>query len=231
MSGAVFDREAYGSVTRRGKQTVFILAIFFGALPVSARAEGPVIVTLGDSLTAGFGLAPEFGFVAQLQAWLDAAGVDAEIVNGSVSGDTTAGGLSRLDWVVGPEVDAVIVELGGNDLLRGLPPEAARDNLAQIMAKLDAKGVAALLAGLPAPTNYGADYKASFDAIFPDLAAEHGAVYYPDFLKVIRDAGVLGGSKLLQADGIHPNQDGVAKIVEDIGPVVVQLIKKVDASS
>ena len=223
--------KAYGGVTLFGKRMVLILLILVVTLPRMAAADDPVVVTLGDSLTAGFGLTPEDGFVGQLQAWLEGEGVAAEIVNGSVSGDTTAGGLARVDWVVGPDVDAVIVELGGNDLLRGLSPEEARKNLSGIMTALEAKGVVVLIAGMLSPTNYGADYKEAFDAIYPELAEAHGAVYYPDFLKVIREAGVLGGSRLLQADGIHPNRDGVAQIVADIGPAVKELITRTGASN
>lgn len=191
-----------------------------------AFAETVTVVALGDSLTAGYGLPSEQGLVPQLQAYLQANGVDVAIVNAGVSGDTTAGGLSRLDWSLTPETDALIVALGGNDLLRGLPPEQARANLTGILQGAKAKGLPVLLVGLQAPGNYGPDYKTSFDAIYPELAAEYGADLYPSFFK-----GLTGGESdptalrpFMQGDGIHPNSEGVAKIVADLGPAVAAFL-------
>ncbi len=187
-----------------------------------AFAETMTVVALGDSLTAGYGLPAEQGLVPQLQAFLTANGADVAIVNAGVSGDTTAGGLSRLDWSLTPETDALIVALGGNDLLRGLPPEEARANLAGILAGAKAKGLPVLLVGMQAPGNYGADYKTAFDAVYPELAAEYGATLYPFYFQ-----GLAAGNNdpaalrpFMQSDGIHPTAEGVAKIVADLGPAV-----------
>lgn len=186
-----------------------------------AFAETVTVVALGDSLTAGYGLPPEQGLVPQLEAFLTANGADVAIVNAGVSGDTTAGGLSRLEWSLTPETDALIVALGGNDLLRGLPPEEARANLTGILAGAKAKGLPVLLVGMQAPGNYGPDYKTSFDAIYPDLAAEFGATLYPFFFQGLgagNDPAALRA--FMQPDGIHPTSEGVAKIVADLGPAV-----------
>lgn len=186
-----------------------------------AFAETVTVVALGDSLTAGYGLPAEQGLVPQLQAFLTANGADVVIVNAGVSGDTTAGGLSRLDWSLTPETDALIVALGGNDLLRGLPPEEARANLTGILAGAKTKGLPVLLVGMQAPGNYGPEYKTSFDAIYPDLAAEFGATLYPFFFQGLgagNDPAALRA--FMQGDGIHPTAEGVAKIVADLGPAV-----------
>jgi len=180
------------------------------------------LLALGDSLTAGYGLPPHQGLVPQLQGWLTAHGTEVAVVNAGVSGDTTAGGLSRLDWSLTPDVDALMVTLGGNDMLRGLPPEEARGNLAAILAGARAKGVPVLLVGMQAPGNYGAEYKTTFDAIYPELAAEYGATLYPFFFQGLA-AGKSDPAALqpfMQADAIHPNAEGVARIVADLGPAV-----------
>lgn len=182
---------------------------------------------MGDSLTAGYGLAPDEGFVPRLQAWLDAEGVAAEVLNAGVSGDTTAGGLSRAEWTLTPEVDALIVELGGNDLLRGIEPATVRENLAGILDAAEAAEVAVLLVGLTAAPNYGADYKAEFDAIFPELAAEYGTLLYPDFfaaLTAVPDRRTAMRD-LMQPDAIHPSAAGVELVVEAIGPSVAALVE------
>jgi acyl-CoA thioesterase-1 len=140
-----------------------------------AFAEEVTVVALGDSLTQGYGLIEEDGFVPQLQAWLQARGADVVVENHGVSGDTTAGGLARIGWALGDHVDALIVALGGNDLLRGLPPEASRANLDGILAEAEARGLPVLLIGLEAPGNYGPDYKAAFDAMYPELADQYDA--------------------------------------------------------
>jgi acyl-CoA thioesterase-1 len=207
------------------------------ALSGAAMAEPTTIAALGDSLTHGFGLAPRDAFPAQLEAWLRARGHDVTIINAGVSGDTTAGGLSRLDWTLATGVDGVIIELGGNDLLRGVDPRASRANLDAILTRLGADGLPALIAGLPAPGNYGAEWKRDFDAMYPDMAQKHGAILYPNFLfaiapdmsmtnRAMREAA----GALMQADGIHPNADGVARIVADIGPAVEALIARAEAA-
>ena len=158
----------------------------------------------------------------QLQGWLTAAGAEVTVVNAGVSGDTTAGGLSRLDWSLTPETDALMVTLGGNDMLRGLPPEEARANISAILAGAKAKGLPVLLVGMQAPGNYGAEYKAAFDAIYPELAAEFGATLYPFFFQGMTegDADPALLRPFMQEDGIHPNAEGVARIVADLGPAV-----------
>lgn len=186
------------------------------------------MAALGDSLTHGYGLPQEEGFVPQLEAWLKAQGADAVVLNAGVSGDTTAGGLSRIGWTLTPEVDALIVALGGNDLLRGIDPEASRKNLKGILETARAADLPVLLVGLPAPGNYGPDYKAAFDAMYPDLAAEYGALYEPNFLGAIGQKAEAGESfvDLMQSDGIHPSARGVALVVEALGPRVLELIAR-----
>jgi len=201
------------------------------ALPVAAQTK---ILALGDSLTQGYGLDnPADGLVPQLQDWLQAHGADVTVVNGGVSGDTTAGGKSRLDWLLTPGTKAVIVALGGNDLLRGLPPSEARSNLDAILANLQAKDIPALLAGLPAPGNYGADYQREFDAIYPDLAQEYGAVLVPNLLAPITETSLQERAKedLMQPDNIHPSPAGVKKVVAALGPKVLELLAKVKPDS
>ena len=196
-------------------------------LAAPLHAEPVTIVALGDSLTQGYGLVEAEGFVPQLQAWLDAAGAEARVVNAGVSGDTTAGGLARVGWALTPEADAMIVALGGNDLLRGIAPEVARANMDGILQAAEAAGVEVLLVGMEAPGNYGPDYKAAFDAIYPELAEQYGTLYLDSFFAGLpsRDPAALGA--YLQPDGIHPNGEGVARIVEGIGPQVLALIDAV----
>nr|WP_243651875.1 arylesterase [Primorskyibacter sedentarius] len=193
-----------------------------------AQAAETHILALGDSLTQGYGLIEEEGFVPQLRAWLEERGHDVRLINGGVSGDTTAGGLARVEWSLTPEVEGMIVTLGGNDLLRGIPPENARENLRGIMEVAEARGIEVLLVGLPAPGNYGAAYKQSFDAIYPELSEEFGTLYYPDFFEGMRIAGATSTNNgdFMQDDGIHPNAKGVAHIVDAIGPAVEELIER-----
>ena len=195
-----------------------------------AAAEPVTIAALGDSLTQGYGLPAAEGLVPQLQAWLDAQGAEAVVINAGVSGDTTAGGLARVGWTLTPDVDAMIVALGGNDLLRGIAPEEARANLDGILAAAEAQGVAVMLVGMSAPGNYGPDYKAAFDAIYPDLAAARGALLVPDFFAGLTEGAAdldAARAAYMQADGIHPNADGVARIVATLGPAVLDLIGRV----
>ncbi len=200
-------------------------AIFLLISPAYAETT---VLALGDSLTAGFGLPSDQGFVPQLQAWLAAKGSDVKIVNAGVSGDTTAGGLSRTDWSLSPDVDAVIVNLGGNDMLRGIDPGTSRANLDAILAKVTARGVPVLLVSLRAPGNYGVDFKTAFDAMYPDLAAKYGAVLADNFFfPVINQQTRLLDPAYMQADGIHPNAKGVAKILDALGPKVQELLTRV----
>jgi acyl-CoA thioesterase-1 len=210
-------------------RNVTLLCAALAAPAAAAAAEPATIVALGDSLTAGYGLAEGEGFVPQLQAWLDAQGAAAVVVNAGVSGDTTAGGLARLDWALGPDSDAVIVALGGNDLLRGLDPAASRANLEAILSEVRGRGLPVLLVGLPAPGNFGPEYKTAFDAMFPDLAAAQGALLAPSFFAGLGPAAAdpAALAPFLQADGIHPNAEGVARIVEGLGPQVLELLAAV----
>lgn len=184
------------------------------------------LVALGDSLTAGYGLPNGQGFVPQLEAWLRAQGADVVVKNAGVSGDTAVGGQARIDWALEPGTDAVLVELGANDMLRGLPPDQTRQALDAIMARIARDGLPTLIAGIPAPTNYGAEYKAQFDAIFPELAAKYGALHYPNFVAAVMEDGTGAAVALLQPDRLHPNRDGVARIVADIGPLVLDLLSR-----
>ena len=191
------------------------------ACAAPAFAKTARIVILGDSLTAGYGLDPGEAFPVKLEAALKARGHDVQIINAGVSGDTSTGGADRVDWVLGDNSDAVIVELGGNDALRGVSPEQTAIALERIMTAVEAKKLPALIAGMKAPRNLGADYIAAFDPIYPQLAEKYGALLYPFFLD-----GVAGDPKLNQPDGIHPNEAGVAVIVERITPKVEELIAR-----
>jgi acyl-CoA thioesterase-1 len=191
------------------------------AWPVPASAKPVKIVALGDSLTAGLGLPGQDAFPAKLQAALKAKGIEATVVNAGVSGDTASGGLDRLDWSVPHDTDAVIVELGANDALRGLDPDITRKALTAILDKLAARHVPVLLAGMKAPRNLGSDYTGKFDAIYPALAANHPVVFYPFFLE-----GVAGDSHLNQGDGMHPTAAGVDVIVKNTLSKVEELIAR-----
>lgn len=184
------------------------------------------ILGLGDSLMAGYGLPPGESFPDQLQRALAAEGIAAEVVNAGVSGDTTAGGRSRLDWALASEPHAVILELGANDGLRGLDPAETRRNLDAILTTLGERRLPVLLAGMLAPPNLGREYGAEFEAVFRELAEEHGTLFYPFFLD-----GVAGDTSLNQADGIHPTPEGVAVIVERIMPLVKQLIARSETAA
>jgi acyl-CoA thioesterase-1 len=198
------------------------------ASPAAAQQEPVTVVALGDSLTAGYGLPADEGFVPQLQAWLDENGAEVELVNAGVSGDTTAGGLSRVDWTLGEEADAVIVALGGNDYLRGTDPAESRRNLRAILEKVQAEGLPVLLVGIDASGQYGRDYEAAFDGMYPDLAEEFGTALEPDWFAALRaESGSLQAAlrDFMQPDGIHPNAAGVERIVERLGPRVVELAR------
>ena len=203
-----------------------MIAAVLLAAPVAA--EDLRLVALGDSLTQGYGLPAEEGFVPVLEGWLRDRGHAVEVINAGVSGDTTAGGLARMDWTLADEPDAMIVALGGNDLLRGLDPAASRANLEGILSAADGAGVPVLLAGLPAPGNYGPDFRRDFEAMFTELAQEWDAIHYPDFLGPIGEKAAAGLSlaDLVQDDRIHPNAEGVRQIVEAIGPEVERLLER-----
>lgn len=205
------------------------IALFFLGLSATAGAAGPVVIAaLGDSLTQGYGLPPEDGFVPQLENWLREQGEDVRILNAGVSGDTTAGGLSRVEWTLSPDVDAIIVALGGNDLLRGLDPATSRANLDGILKVATGRELPVLLVGIAAPGNFGPDYQREFDAIYPDLAAEYDALIYPNFLAALAKDGapMSPDPAFLQPDNLHPNAQGVQRIVRSIGPEVLKLVAR-----
>lgn len=190
-----------------------------GAGVNAGEAGSKTILALGDSLTAGYGLEQTDAFPVQLQAALIKAGHDVTVLNAGVSGDTTAGGRSRLAWLLSADIDAVIVSLGANDGLRGLDPKQTRDNLDWILATLKERSIPTLLSGMYAPPNLGKDYGAEFNAIYPALAQKYGAVFDPFFLE-----GVAAMPSLNQDDGMHPNAQGVAIIVERLVPKVETLL-------
>ena len=207
-------------------RAVFQLAALAGllALGLSAQAAARTlkVVALGDSLTAGYGVAAGKAFPDQLQAALRAKGYDVEIANAGVSGETAEDGLARFDWSVPAGTDALIVELGANDMLRGFKPAIAKKALEGVLDKAKALNLPVLLTGMRAAPNLGADYGRAYNAIFPDLATSDGAILYPFFLE-----GVAANPKLNQADGLHPTAAGVAVIVQNILPSVEALLKRV----
>jgi acyl-CoA thioesterase-1 len=193
------------------------LAVAFAGAPAAGRV--PVILDFGDSLTAGYGLPAGQAFPARLEAWLHQQGIEARVVNAGVSGDTTAGGLARLDWALADKPDLVILALGANDALRGIEPSNVRENLDKMIGKIEASGAKMLLLGMLAPPNWGEEYRHAFDQIFPELARIHHLPLYPFFLE-----GVAMKPELNQPDGLHPNERGVAVLVDRIAPVVARLL-------
>jgi acyl-CoA thioesterase I len=199
--------------------TLALLLLIAAARPASAAPLQ--IVALGDSLTAGFGLAHGEDFATRLEAALVQKGIDAKVANAGVSGDTASAGLARLDWAVPDGTALVIVELGANDALRGVDPAVTRDALDRLLTRLKSRNIQALLVGMRAPPNLGADYVRSFDAIYPALAREHGVPLYPFFLE-----GIAGDARLNQPDGMHPTAAGVEAIVKGILPTIVAALGK-----
>ena len=189
----------------------------------SAADDETVIVVLGDSLTAGFGVVDSDSFPVRLEAALRDAGANVRVVNAGVSGDTSAGGLARVDWVLVDKPDLVIVELGANDGLRGLEPADMEANLGAILTRLGDKGIPAVLTGMLAPPNMGRAYGIAFMAVYPRLAERHEVVFYPFFLE-----GVAAQQALNQPDGIHPNPAGVRVIVENITPVILKALADIE---
>jgi acyl-CoA thioesterase-1 len=206
-------------MTRLFKTLLSIVLLVFMAAAGQAAAAPVKILALGSSLTQGYGLPPGTEFTVQLQAALKGAGIDAVVTNAGVSGDTSAGGLSRLDWSLADHPDAVILELGSNDMLRGTPPAETEKNLRAILDKLKAAHVKVLLTGMHAQRNLGADYVRQFDAIYPRLAKQYDVLFYPFFLD-----GVALNPKLNQADGMHPNPAGVKIVVARMLPTVKKLV-------
>jgi acyl-CoA thioesterase-1 len=201
-----------------------VLSAILSAGLWSATVAGPVakppeIVAFGDSLTAGLGLPPDEAFPARLAARLAGEGIQIHLVNAGNSGDTTTDGLARLDWALAGKPKLVLLELGANDMLRGIDPAIVRANLDAMIAKIQASGASVLLLGMHAATNWGADYQETFDRIYPELAQARGVALYPFFLD-----GVAMDPKLNQPDGLHPNERGVAVLVDRIAPLVAKLI-------
>lgn len=195
------------------------LIVLVNAVTIPGAGAQTRILALGDSLTAGYGLPAGQGFTFQLERALKARGLDVKVLNAGVSGDTTAGGLARLDWALGDKPHAAIVALGANDMLRGLDPGKAADNLEAIMRKFKARGVPVLLAGMRAAPNLGKDYAQSFNSIYPYLSVKYDAELYPFFLE-----GVAANPKLNLPDGIHPNAEGIAEMVRRILPYAERLV-------
>jgi len=206
---------SYGHFRRVVQVLAVATAASLAFAPAQAATRPLRIVALGDSLTAGYGLPAGQAFPDALQRALKADGVDVEIVNAGVSGDTAAGGLARLDWSVPEGSDALIVELGANDMLRGFDPGETEKSLAQILDKARAAHLPTLLTGMRAAPNLGLDYQHRFDAIYPELASRYGVALYPFFLE-----GVAGDPRLNQTDGLHPNREGVGLIVKAMLPTV-----------
>lgn len=218
-----------GHMVRFARLVNALGAVLMLLVATPARAQDPSarpirIVAFGDSLTAGFGLKPDEAFPVQLERLLKQRGHAIEIVNAGVSGDTTSGGLARVDWAVPDGTDAVILELGANDALQGRPPAVARANLQAIVTRLKARGIEILLTGMRAPRNLGNEYANAFDTIFPDLAEQNDLLLYPFFL-----TGVALDPNLNLNDGIHPNAKGIVIIAERMTPAVEQLIERVKA--
>ncbi|MFW2589616.1 arylesterase [Sagittula sp. SSi028] len=221
--------QGYGVILPRSKAWSAVMVTIWLTLGQSAQADTMHLLALGDSLTQGYGLPAEAGFVPQLEKWLSEQGHDVQIVNGGVSGDTTAGGLSRVAWSLTPDIDGMIVTLGGNDLLRGIDPDTSRENISGILDVAEENEVEVLLIGMSAPGNYGQDYKARFDALYPDLAEDYGTVFSEQFFAGIMENGDTPAavSEFMQADGIHPNAVGVQKIVAEVGPKVEELLLRI----
>ena len=187
----------------------------FAQMPAAGATKPIKMVVLGDSLSAGLGLSASSAFPARLQKSLETKGIAVDMVNAGVSGDTSSGGRDRLDWSVPEGTEAVILELGANDALRGTEPKVTRAALTDILTRLKARRIAVLLCGMLAPPNYGSDYSVRFNAIYPDLAKSFGVPLYPFFLE-----GVAADARLNQADGLHPTAEGVDVIVKNILPTV-----------
>ena len=222
---------SYGKLARKVQRLAAVLAVAALALsfvqsPAVAAGRTIKVVAFGDSLTAGYQLASAAAFPAQLERALKAKGYAVEIANAGVSGDTSSAGLARLDWSVPDGADAVIVELGANDMLRGVDPKVTRSALSEIVRRLKARHIEVLLCGMLAAPNLGADYGQAFNAIYPEIAAANDVLFYPFFLE-----GIVSDPKLNLGDGLHPTGAGVAKIVNGILPKVEALVARVRAKT
>lgn len=221
----MFHSFTYGASWVLSKARVAVVCL---CTVTAVQAEPVEVIALGDSLTAGYGLIDQNGFVPKMRSYLAEQGLDVRLVNAGVSGDTTAGGLSRVEWSLSPSTDALIVALGGNDLLRGLDPSVSRANLEGILQVAEENALDVLIVGMEAPGNYGPEYKAEFDAMYPELADAYGALYFPRFFEGLYSVGSTPAElrDVMQMDGIHPNAEGVDLIVEAMGPAVAELVKR-----
>jgi acyl-CoA thioesterase I len=235
--GTVAGQMACEAIIEKGKEVekmklgarfgALLAAVLLLALPLpksEAEPGVPVIVAFGDSLTSGLGLPQDQAFPAQLEAALKARRHEVKVINAGVSGDTTAAAAKRIDWSVPEDASAVIVELGGNDALQGIPPEGTKAALAKIVEQLQAKDLPVLLTGMEAPRNMGTEYVEAFSALYRDLAAQYDVLLYPFFLD-----GAALNDDLMQFDGLHPNAKGVARIVEGMMPKVEELLAQIAA--
>ncbi|WP_421900630.1 arylesterase [Niveispirillum sp.] len=225
------DPNRYGpwgaAFNRLGNVILLLLCLLAPSAAMAQVTPGPLkIVVLGDSLSAGYKLPRDAAFTSQLEKALRDKGYDVTVPNTAVSGETTSGGLSRLDWILADKPGLMIVELGANDGLRGIDPARTRENLDKILTKLKDRNVPVLLAGMMAPRNLGSDYGRVFDAIYPELAKKHGVPLYPFFLE-----GVAMDPRLNQEDGMHPTTEGVAVIVKNILPTVMAVVDKIKAGA
>jgi acyl-CoA thioesterase-1 len=218
----IYGLMAYGKSSRKiNVFALFGIIFFFMLSTMSANADTKKILAIGDSLTAGYGLPQQDAFPVQLQAALEGKGFDVKIENAGVSGDTSTGGLQRLDWALASNPDVVILELGANDALRGIEPVITRRNLDQIISKIKDHNIPIFFTGMRAPPNMGADYQKEFDEIFPALARKHDVTLYPFFLE-----GVASIEDLNQDDAIHPNKKGVAIIVDNMLPSLIKFLQQ-----
>ena len=217
---------SYGLLAATRKLLIAMILAILTTQPAQAE-DTFTIVAFGDSITRGYGLPEDQGFVPQLQAWLHAnGGENIEVLNAGLSGDTTAGGLARIDWTLTDDVDAVIVALGGNDMLRGIFPTSSHRNLDGIVALLTERGLPVMLVGLPAPTNFGPEFKEEFDAMYAAVATKYDTLLYPYFFEgfgAAQDTDAI--RQYLQDDATHPNEEGVLLIVNDMGPMVLELAR------
>ena len=218
----------YGGAAARFKQLCLIISL---ALYGTGGFAAPItILAFGDSLTQGYGLPHGDGLVPQLETWLNTHGSKVKIINGGVSGDTTAGGLARIEWSLTDDVQAVIVTLGGNDFLRGIDPDDSRENIGGILQVLQDRNLPTLLNAIPGPANFGPDYQAKVRALYPALAEQYGALLNPNYFAAITaDGAVVPDRQYLQNDLTHPNKQGVTLIVAHLGPQVQTLLKQIPA--
>ena len=218
----------YGFIPLRYNKLIgMILALFYLTAGVSSsqQSDSLTILIIGDSLVQGFGLAQNDGLVNQLEIALLDKGINVDLINGGVSGDTTAGGLARLEWSLNDDIDGVVVSLGANDMLRGFPPKHTKDNLTQIIQKLKDRDLPVLLVGIRSIENYGKEYKLKFESIYAELTKEFGLILYPDLLSPILNQDNLQLEKYYQADKLHPNANGVLLIVDGLIPFLIELIE------